>query len=326
MTSDAAVPTICVALATYQGASYVECQLSSILPQLSAADELIVADDASRDETLEVVRRVAERSAATVRILPAEQNSGSTANFERAIAACRNEIIVLSDQDDCWHPRKLEAIRRVFQRQPATGLVFSDAEMVDQDLQPLGYGLWEAIRLTPRHRSQFRSGHGLHRLLKRYCVTGATMAFRSQYRNVVLPIPRSWVHDAWIALIISALAPCVPIEERLIQYRQHGKQQIGEQKRGLCAQFLIARRMGAESFESTARNFELASQRFREQSEFTVSAETLNLLDAKVDHWRIRAQMRDLSFRLPQVLSELCRGRYSRFSMGWKSVLQDLLL
>ena len=62
---------------------------------------------------------------------------------------------------------------------------------------------------------------------------GATMAFRIAYRDLILPIPPAWVHDAWIALLISAVAHCALVPQPLIQYRQHSGQQLGKQRRGI---------------------------------------------------------------------------------------------
>ncbi|MEW6063664.1 MAG: hypothetical protein AB1538_00390 [Bacillota bacterium] len=54
-------------------------------------------------------------------------------------------------------------------------------------------------------------------------MTGATMAFRAEFKELILPIPASWVHDGWIALIIAFLADLAIIHEPLIKYRQHSK-------------------------------------------------------------------------------------------------------
>ena len=59
------------------------------------------------------------------------------------------------------------------------------------------------------------------------------MAFRSEFVKLSLPIPDgiAMIHDGWIALTVAAVADVVMIEEPLIKYRQHGKQQIGAPSR-----------------------------------------------------------------------------------------------
>ncbi|CEG95340.1 glycosyltransferase [Propionibacterium freudenreichii] len=48
---------VSVCMATYNGAAFVTEQIASILPQLAAGDELVIVDDASRDDTVEVISR-----------------------------------------------------------------------------------------------------------------------------------------------------------------------------------------------------------------------------------------------------------------------------
>jgi hypothetical protein len=83
-------------------------------------------------------------------------------------------------------------------------------------------------------RTELKEGMAFRALLHQYLVTGATMAFRSRLRHLVLPIPGHTIlqHDAWIALIIAAAAPVVFLDEPLIKYRQHYSQQIGASVKG----------------------------------------------------------------------------------------------
>src|SRR5262249_45007907 len=65
---------------------------------------------------------------------------------------------------------------------------------------------------------------------KRNIVAGATLSFRSKYRDVITPIPNDipdMIHDGWIAMILSAIAKSALISEPLIKYRQHNEQQVG---------------------------------------------------------------------------------------------------
>jgi glycosyltransferase involved in cell wall biosynthesis len=316
---------ISVALCTYNGERFLAQQLASIAAQTRPPDELVVRDDGSADGTAELVRRFADAAPFPVHLAVHPTTVGSTANFATAIAACRGEVICLADQDDVWVPHKLEIIEKLFQENPAAGLVFSDADMVDADLRPLGHRLFDSIRFGRTERERFRAGGAFPLLLRRDRVCGATMGFRSNWRELILPIPGEWVHDAWIALLIAAAAPCLVSDEPLIRYRQHGGQQIGAAKRGLYARYLLGRQMSRAAFEATARRFTQARDRL---GRFPgVSADDLRRLGAKVAHCERRATMRaaDRS-RVRGVLGEAVNGRYFRYSSGWKSIAQDLFL
>jgi glycosyltransferase involved in cell wall biosynthesis len=314
-----------VALCTYNGEQYLPEQLGSIREQSRLPDEVVICDDASNDRSLLIVQEFAEQVPFPVRIVANAANLGSTPNFDKAIGLCGGDVIVLADQDDIWRPHKLETLESSLKTNLNSGFVFSDAEIVDQDRKPFGYTLWEAVGFASNEQDRFQSGEAFEALLKRYRVTGATMAFRSQYRNLIQPIPAPWLHDAWIALLISSIAPCALVREPLIQYRQHGRQQLGERKRGLFGEYRSARKMTREAFEAAALRYSMARDRLSQIPGF--NTHRLALLDKKLAHYCQRIAMRCPGrWRLPTVLSEMWRGNYRRFSRGWKAIAQDLLM
>src|SRR5712691_364539 len=163
---------ISVAMCTYNGALHLREQIDSIAAQTRIPDELIVCDDNSTDETVRIVSRFATSASFPVRLCVNEQNVGSTRNFERAIRLCEGDVIALSDQDDVWLPEKLRRIEDSFLREPGVGLVFTDAEVVDEHLRPLGYHLWESVGFDNNHRRLVRTGRVLDVLLPGWTVTG----------------------------------------------------------------------------------------------------------------------------------------------------------
>jgi glycosyltransferase involved in cell wall biosynthesis len=288
-------------------------------------DEVVVCDDGSTDGTVDVVRAFAARAPFPVRVETGPQTLGSTPNFARAIVLCTGDFIALADQDDVWHLEKLARLEAVLLDRPDAGLAFGNARPVDERRQPLGPTLWDAIGFTRVERQRFAGGGAFRRQLRRLCVTGATAVFRSRFRDLVLPIPAGWVHDAWIALLVSAVAECVPVDEPLIDYRQHAGQQIGGANRDLIADYRVARAMTSESFRAIAANFAVAHDRLKAYP--GVPAERLRELAGKVRHAEARARMREPgTWRLPRVAGEWLRGNYARYSRGWKAAAQDLFL
>src|SRR5216683_3439034 len=114
-------------MCTYNGARFLLHQLESIAAQTRLPNELVVCDDRSADESLEIVRSFAKRAPFPVRLEINEKNLGSTKNFEKAIGLCQGEIIALADQDDVWKPRKLAVLEKTLEEHPEAGYVFSDA-------------------------------------------------------------------------------------------------------------------------------------------------------------------------------------------------------
>ena len=103
-------------------------------------------------------------------------------------------------------PEKLARIEECFIQHEAVGLVFSDAEVVDESLRPLGYRMWESVGFNENQRRMVRNGRVLDVLLPGWTVTGATMAFRSKFKDLVFEIPAdiAMIHDGWIALMIAS--------------------------------------------------------------------------------------------------------------------------
>ena len=219
--------SLSIAMATCNGALYLAEQLDSILQQSRLPDELVIHDDASDDTTVSVIRDFVSRAPFSVRLKVNSRRMGSTRNFEEAIRACTGDIIFLCDQDDIWHPNKIALIEECFMCDAKTGAVFSDARVFYQNKNSPEYKLWDRIRFSSRERAQIVANEACPVLLRHPVVTGATMAFRSFLRDLVLPIPDIWVHDAWISLLIGSTSRLVLMPELLISYRQHDDNQIG---------------------------------------------------------------------------------------------------
>ena len=331
---------ISVAMCTYNGVRHLGEQLASIAGQTRPPDELVVCDDCSGDATAGIVREFAAAASFPVRLYVNDRNLGSTRNFEQAIGRCGGDLIALADQDDVWRRDKLAQIERLFASPDRPGLVFSDAEVVGPDLRPLGHRVWEGvnIRFGARERRRCEAGRAFEVLLAREVVTGATMAFRAEFRDLVLPIPDGIkrIHDGWISLAISAAAPVAFIAEPLIEYRQHPAQQMSVelpgQEPGLLAE--IRDGVGGEEARALRRNYyrreihelEVLRERLRERVGDFPCAGALPKIEAKLAHLRARAEMPGARLgRLPRVMRELATRRYHLFSRGLVSAAKDLL-
>ena len=318
---------ISVALCTYNGAPFLGEQLESIAAQTRQPDELVVFDDRSADGTPDILREFGAKARFPVRLNFNPENVGSTKNFERAIRACSGDVIALSDQDDVWLPEKLARTEAVFDASPEVGLVFSDGAVVDAELRPLGHRLWQAFLFKPRLQRRLREGRATEVLLKYNVVTGATMAFRSRHIPLILPIPEGVVHDWWIALLISFVAPLMMIPAPLVRYRQHGGNQIGGARLDWSVSVGRARGIGGEVFREVADGYRAAYDRIRSCAGPLCRENLVAMLCEKIRHFEARGSLPGTIFgRLPTVFGELASLRYHRYSLGMKSFFKDLFL
>lgn len=318
---------ISIAMCTFNGARYLQAQLDSIASQTRSPDEVVICDDRSDDGTSKILQRFASRVPFTVRVFFNHTALGSTKNFEKAIRLCRGDIISLSDQDDVWDPEKLARMEAIFLQSPAVGLVFTDAVVVDEYLLPLNYRLWESIRFTNAQRKRVARGDATRVLLKHNVVTGATMAFRAKYNDLILPFPSQWIHDTWIAFLISVEADLAFIDKPLIKYRQHRQNQIGAVKRDLLAQMNETYKFGKDHYLALAEQWLMVYERMEAQTERKNGKEKISEVVAKIHHLKARAQRPNAMLgRISVAVSELITLRYHRFSNGWKSMAKDLVL
>lgn len=326
---------ISVAMCTYNGAEFLPAQLESIFAQTRMPDEIVICDDGSTDDTRQLLSKLAGESAIPISLNFNKQNLGIIKNFEQAISLCIGDVVALCDQDDVWRRDKLELIQQTFRESPTVGLVFSDAELVDEKLTPLNRQMWRQIGFGRRKRRLIRTGRALEVLITGWTVTGATMAFRSEFNKLCLPIPGDipMIHDGWIALTIAAVADVAPIEQPLIQYRQHRQQQIGARSpaKNSAEQFGPIKAMET-AYRRRNSNADVRKilTTFRERMLIHKDSydirKALSFIADYSFHLNVRANLpRNRLNRLPRILRELVTLRYHEYANGFKSAAKDLV-
>lgn len=323
-------PLISIAMCTYNGEAYLRGQLVSFVEQTQRPDELVVCDDGSTDNTLQVLEQFSKEAPFPVRVYRNRQRLGPTSNFDKALSLCKGDFIFLADQDDVWLPQKVNTLLEAMRSNPGAGYVFSDALIVDEMLRPMGYTMWQSIRFAPGQRRRFKRGRQLDVLLKHNVVTGATMAFRAGLKATILPIPAEPVHDEWIALLASSAGMYgLLLEEPLIAYRQHSEQLLGGRKVGFIEQVKQTALGRGQAFESRLHQEEVKCSQVLDRLVLTGQLQTQvqRLFDAKIGHLRARRAIHERAHhaRLAGVSRECLALRYHRFSYGWKSAVRDLL-
>ena len=323
--------TVSVALCTRNGERYIVEQLESILLQTPSPIQIVISDDGSTDATLERVRAVIAEHSATGAILPRfdilenPRPLGVTANFAQAVERCDGDVIVLCDQDDVWHPHRLAAGLEALEHADVT-LVFSDAELVDGSGAPLGRRLLDSLEIPADDRQQLVSGRAAPLLLRRNLVTGATVLFRRSLLRHALPLPSSWVHDEWLAIIAACISRIRLVPEPLVDYRQHGANEIGVAAPTLSRKIRrVLQPRGSRNAELSEK-FELLWERLLELGDL-VPPDILAraATKARVEREREALPARRLA-RLPWIARAASRGWYRDYcSQGAKDILRDLL-
>lgn len=226
---------VSVCMAAYNGAAHITEQIESILPQLGPADELVIVDDASTDDTVQVVSRIADDR---IRLIASAENRGYVRNFEAALLQSRGEYVFLADQDDVWVPGRVEAMIAALQ---------------DSDVVASNFGFFghrprriESIRL--------RASDGPRRWANLFALWvgyrpyfGCAMAFRRPARDLILPFPAflTETHDQWIAMVGNLAGSMVHLEQDTLVRRLHENNTTPKKWRSLRlilkARFMLVR-------------------------------------------------------------------------------------
>lgn len=317
---------ISVVLCTHNGAAFVDAQVRSILSQTLAPAEIVLGDDASTDDTVGIVERaVADLGGATRLVVRRHDPAlGVVGNFADGLARASGDLVALSDQDDLWHPRKLAEIAAVFERDAGLRLVHTDARLVDADGAPIGITLLQALEATAGERAGLERGDAFATLLRRNLVTGATVVLRRELVDAAAPFPDGWVHDEWLAAIAAATGGLRLLPDALVDYRQHGGNQIGA-RRPTMQDRLDRLREPREPRASRRIERTAALVRALERLGDEVRPGALDAARARLGfETRRRDLPRNRVARIPRVAGAAFRGEYARYARGSFDVLRDL--
>jgi len=325
-------PAVSVALCTYNGARFIEEQIRSICAQTLPPHEIVLSDDASRDNCIAAAQRAHEACARaghdgtmrpSLHIIRNETARGVTRNFEQAVQTCRGDYIALCDQDDIWHPEKLARLVDALESGSRPSLVHADARLVDSQGQSLGATLFGSLAVSPAEFAQVHRGHAFEVLLRRNLVTGATTVFRRTLLEQALPFPPGWLHDEWLGLVAAAQGGVDLVEWCCIDYRQHGANQVGAARLGPAGKVRKAMASREDDAPRRAAKARLLVERLQ----------ALSIPEAMVEKARMRLLHQERRAALPRfrparllpIAKEWASGRYDAYDYGVQGVIRDLL-
>lgn len=198
---------ISVCIPTYNGELFIKEQLDSILDQSKAVDEIIISDDSSTDNTIEIIRSYED---CRIKLFENQHFSSPIFNLEFALKQAKGDYIFLADQDDIWMENKVELLVAQLK---TNKLVISDGEVIDQSGNIIATSIFEI----------FNSKSGFIRNFIRSSFIGCCMAFQKDLLHYILPFPTAIaMHDLWIGLNAELYTTPLFYSKKLIRYRRHG--------------------------------------------------------------------------------------------------------
>ncbi|HUP89697.1 MAG TPA: glycosyltransferase [Longimicrobiales bacterium] len=207
-------PRISFVVLSYNYARYIGETIGSILAQEGAHNfEIVVVDDASTDDSDDVIRAFSDPR---IRYIRHEKNQGHGATVTDGLNATRGELVARIDSDDRYHRSFLNTVVPIFEKYPSVGLVYGNAAMID------GQGTVTAERLDVVHGGKDFRGNEYVPLLKANFICAPTVIARREAWLQALPIPEWLVfHDWFFTLMIARRHDFYFSNDILADYRVH---------------------------------------------------------------------------------------------------------
>jgi glycosyltransferase involved in cell wall biosynthesis len=227
---------VSVALATYNGARHLREQVESILGQTEPPAEIVICDDGSTDDTIRILRDLADESDVPIHIHRNERRLGFSDNFLKAARLTKGRYIAFSDQDDRWEPGKLERSRRALRVHDAV-MCTHQVMLMTEEGSPLRLDP-QMISTSTVVEAMTTEPFGLYfgftmtidrRLLD--LIPGSRKGLDNFTTTEVLP------HDRWVYFLATNFGRSVALAEPLAHYRQHRSQAYGVRPVSLLQRF-----------------------------------------------------------------------------------------
>jgi glycosyltransferase involved in cell wall biosynthesis len=196
---------ISVCLASYNGQKYISVQINSILSQLSIYDELIIVDDCSSDNTVEIIENINDNR---IKLHVNVNNIGHVKSFEKAITLSSGEIIFLSDQDDFWFSGRVDFMSRHLYASNSSLLILTNYYTTNEQGTLQNKSLPSLFYNSSRLKNIFRVFTGSSNYY------GSMMAFKRDLMHLSLPFP-SFVkaHDLHLALAANIFGDVLQVND-----------------------------------------------------------------------------------------------------------------
>lgn len=217
-------PKLCILLASYNGEKYIKEQLDSIINQTYKNWKLVIRDDGSKDETVTILNKY-EKKDERIKILRDDKgNLGFLKNFEELLFNAKEEFVLFSDQDDFWLKNKLEKfvekIRDLDEKVLSKPLLIHCNSLVCDDKLEIIKEEFIDSKIAKKTNSNI--------YFFEYIVQGSTSMVNKKMIKESLPFFKNvTLHDRYFHLLSQFLGTRVFIDESLVKYRQHERNEIG---------------------------------------------------------------------------------------------------
>ncbi len=221
---------VVVLIATYNGQAYLREQLESIFNQTYQDFRVVIHDDGSTDDTVNILNEYYEKYPDRIELIYENRCGSAKSNFMFLLGEVEADYYFLCDQDDVWLPQKMENTLRAMKQLDSTKdqaptAVFTDMYVVDKDLNKLSDSFIRYIGRAPENVAYTQ-------ILIDNPAAGTTMCINKALRDIAISKKGiNWdnvpMHDAWLLEIAALFGRIHFVDEPLVYYRQTGYNTMG---------------------------------------------------------------------------------------------------
>jgi len=199
---------ISIVTPSFNQARFLEATIRSVLEQDHPEVEYIIVDGGSTDGSVDIIKKYSDRLAWWV----SEKDKGQTDAINKGFARARGDILAWINSDDTYQPEALRAVAEYFSSHPNVGLVYGDANYIDEDGNVVG-----RFPAAQTDYARLRRGY-VH-------IPQQAAFFRADLWRQVGPLDPSFYfamdYDLWVRL--AARAPLDFVPQLWANFRIHGK-------------------------------------------------------------------------------------------------------
>jgi len=204
-------PLVSVVMCTYNGEKFLQQQVDSILAQTYRNFELLIVDDASTDNTVQLLEEYSKKDE-RIRYVINHNNLGYNKNFEKAFGLAKGNYIAPSDQDDTWEANKIEIMMKEWP--VGSSFVYSlSGSFTGNDLGSR----------SAAPKVHYTAIDDTHKLVFNSPVHGHACMFKKELLSICTPFPHDIFYDWWISMHAAStgIIGCIP--KTLTWHRVHDK-------------------------------------------------------------------------------------------------------
>lgn len=237
---------VSVAMTTYNGEKFLQEQLESILNQTYKNIELVICDDCSTDNTIEIIKKYSNKDF-RIKYFINDQNLGYSKNFQKVISLCNGEYIALSDQDDIWNLDKIELCLKHIK---SFDLICSNSLLVNENNISLKKTMKDCVgyKYIPNNQEDI-----FKFLCHKNFVQGSTILAKSSFLKSIT-VPDNFFHDYCFAFNAIKNSGITYLNKCTIRYRQH-KNQVTSRSQKRNDLFIITNKNEIQDYSNQRINF-----------------------------------------------------------------------